>query len=128
MKTYLSVTYRQRLIDDLELRNYSPCTKKTYVYHVHRFSLWAQSYPSSCGLEEVRNYLKYLLKERKITPHTLRHSFAPHQLEQGTDIRLIQELMGHASPKSTLIYVHVSTKVFRQVRSTLAVLDEQPQV
>ncbi|QRM88175.1 tyrosine-type recombinase/integrase [Lacinutrix sp. WUR7] len=56
---------------------------------------------------------------KPVTPHTLRHSYATHMLEQGTDIRYIQELLGHSRPETTMIYTHVSRKDLQQIKSPL---------
>ena len=56
---------------------------------------------------------------RHVTPHVFRHAFATHLLEDGYDIRTVQELLGHTSVETTMVYLHVLNKGGRGVRSPL---------
>ena len=65
--------------------------------------------------QKVRKYSVQAALPSGIHTHTLRHSYATHMLEGGADLRVVQELMGHASPATTQIYTHVTNAQARQV-------------
>ncbi len=73
--------------------------------------------------ESVRQFLrKSCLNaniKKNVTPHTLRHSYATHLLENGVDIRYIQSLLGHAKPETTMIYTHVKRKDLMNIQNPL---------
>ena len=75
------------------------------------------------GLQKaVRTAVRRAGIEKHVGCHTLRHSFATHLLEKGVNIRVVQELMGHADVKTTEIYTHVMQKNLDEVSSPLDVI------
>jgi site-specific recombinase XerD len=60
---------------------------------------------------------------KKVSIHSLRHRFATNMLENGTDLRYIQSLLGHSSSKTTEIYTHITNKGFDQIKNPLDKLE-----
>ena len=198
---------RQRMIEDMTIRNMSPSTKKIYVRAVANFSIYHGCPPDNLTAVDVRDYRLHLISrglkvtsinpimgalrffygmtlgqkhvseqipyareedtlpavlarkqthpehwlfpgpnpvrpittrsveracrraaeaaglDKTVTVHTLRHSFATHLLEQGVDIHVIQDLLGHRNIASTTRYARVAINTIRQVQSPLELLN-----
>lgn len=97
------------------------------AYKPHEYLFEGQASTRQLPIPYTSRSIQAFLKEsvrkagitKNVTAHTLRHSFATHLLDHGTDLRYIQSLLGHESSKTTEIYTHITTKGFDQIVSPL---------
>ena len=92
---------------------------KIYKPKIYLFegALLGEPYSEKSLQSVLKQAIKKVSIAKPVTLHWLRHSYATHLLESGTDLRYIQELLGHSSSKTTEIYTHVSTKSIQQIKS-----------
>jgi site-specific recombinase XerD len=107
---------------------YVPLAKKTLVYlneyykndepKIFVFEVKpGRKYSATSVYNVIKKTAKNAGVQKRVYPHILRHSFATHNLEQGMDLRFIQELLGHESSKTTEIYTHVSQKDLQKFKN-----------
>ena len=101
--------------------------REYYKLYVPKEYLFSGQYGGKYAATSIQKIVKAAAKKagiiKKVSTHTLRHSFATHLLEQGVHLRYIQTLLGHENSKTTEIYTHVSSKSFDSITSPLDELD-----
>lgn len=86
-------------------------------YNVETKNLWISDSGRFLTRQDIYNFIHEQGQKihKNISPHTLRHSFATHLLENGADLRIVQELLGHADVSTTQLYTHISKKRLKEV-------------
>ncbi|MFC2111398.1 site-specific tyrosine recombinase/integron integrase [Bacteroidota bacterium] len=101
--------------------------REYYVLHKPKDYLFEGAYGGAYSTTSVLKVVKRAAinagVRKKVTTHTLRHSFATHLLEQGTDLRYIQGLLGHESSKTTEIYTHITSRGLDEITNPLDDMD-----
>lgn len=97
------------------LQNSRPLLLKDREENVLFVNRWGRPLSRVGFWKILKGYLKKLGLPSNVSPHTLRHSFATHLLEYGADLRVVQEMLGHADISTTQIYTHINSHRMKQI-------------
>ena len=108
----------QNVLDDLRIyfKKWKP---KKYLFEGES----GNQYSATSVVKIIKNSAKKAGIKKSVSPHILRHSFATHLLEKGTDLRYIQSLLGHSSSKTTEIYTQVATNQLKNIKNPIELLN-----
>ena len=100
------------------IKNYLP--ERDFIIQKFRLNtkkLLIKSNGRNMTRQDIYNFIHFQGKQinKTVSPHTLRHSFATHLLENGADLRVVQELLGHSDVATTQLYTHISKKRLKEV-------------
>jgi integrase/recombinase XerD len=103
--------------------SFIPLFQNYYMSYVPKRYFIESPNGSNYHPSSIRSFLKNSCKaagiRKRVTPHTLRHSYATHLIENGVGLRHVQDLLGHSKPETTMIYTHVAKKDLLQIQSPL---------
>ena len=124
----------KRLEIEMKLRGFSANTIDSYLLYNQKFLEYIKKSPKDVSEDDIKEFMvhkmEYAIKvsversgiDKDVHVHTLRHSFATHLLENGVDIRKIQQLLGHTNLQTTQIYTQVSSEEIKKIKSPLDML------
>lgn len=111
----LARVVREKIKGVIEIENLS---EKDYLFKSNR----GRKYSMKSVQKIVQNASRIAGIDKKIHPHTLRHSFATHLIENGYDVSNVQSMLGHKSPETTMVYVHMASPNLVNIKSPLETL------
>jgi len=114
IKTWYDMNLFPRALEQLR-RYYRSYTPNEYLFEGQK----GGQYSNTSAAKVLQRAVKKAGIKKRVTLHTLRHSYATHLTNRGVNIQYLQEILGHNNPKTTMLYTHLSGKDIRNIKSPL---------